>query len=79
MTQFKLELLTSIMTGSQTHYLPNVLADIHPDFLGAANTQTAYNGAEPFATHSFAFTSNEKFSLHTNAQKDLSFDMSQKI
>ena len=79
MTQFKLELLTSIMTGSQTHYLPNVLADIQPDFLGAANTQTAYNGAEPFATHSFAFTSNEKFSLHTNAQKDLSFDMSQKI
>ena len=79
MTQFKIELLTSIMTESQTYYLPNVLADIQPDFLGAANTQVSYNGIEPFAHHSFAFTSNEKFSLHTNAQKDLSFDMSQKI
>jgi hypothetical protein len=79
MAQFKIELLTSIMTGSQTYYLSNVLANISPDYLGAANTQRSYSGAEPFASHSFAFTSNEKFSLHTNAQKDLSFDMSQKI
>lgn len=79
MAQFKIELLTSIMTESQTYYLSNVLANISPDYLGAANTQKDSNGAEPFAAHSFAFTSNEKFSLHTNAQKDLSFDMSQKI
>lgn len=72
MAHFKLELLTPVSREGTVYYISSVLTDFISQTLSGHNNYT-----DQYEVYSF--TSNEKFSVHKNAQKDLSFSMYRKI
>ena len=84
MAQFKIELLTPTVEsmdvsnyfGRRTQFLQDTISEFY-----SQQEEYAYEGEGFNSTtnRTFCYTFNEKFSKHTNAQKDLSFSMLKNI
>lgn len=78
MAYFKLSLLdyTNSETVNALKFLPSVVSEFY-----SQSTEQASKRDQDFAQHkqSFCYTYNESFSLHTNAQKELTFSIDRMI